>query len=133
MNISPGVALVCVALLALMRVNLKLFGFRRTLRLTYALAEWRSPPKPNDSLTTARRISRVIELVAPLVPGRILCLEQSLALLVMLRWSGVPANLRIGALVRPFVAHAWVESDGQPLNAEPEFLALFQPFPTLPQ
>lgn len=44
------------------------------------------------------------------------CLQKSAALVCLLRWHGVPANVVIGVNKLPFQAHAWVEAGGQVLN-----------------
>jgi hypothetical protein len=60
-------------------------------------------------------------------PGRARCLEQSLALYVLLRRRGVAAALRIGVQPYPFSAHAWVELNGVPLSERPEAIQQFVP------
>lgn len=45
-----------------------------------------------------------------------LCLQRSAVAACLLRDSGVPAQLVIGAQQMPFRAHAWVEVDGQVAN-----------------
>ena len=48
-----------------------------------------------------------------------LCLQRSAATACLLRRSGVPAMLVIGAQQAPFKAHAWVEADGRVVNDKP--------------
>ena len=74
-------------------------------------------------------MAQLLATAAAFYPRRALCLEQSLALFVLLRRSGVAAVLRIGVQPLPFYAHAWVEVDGQSLNEQQdriEQLATFQ-------
>ena len=48
-----------------------------------------------------------------------------------LRRAGAAAHLRFGVLPYPFMAHAWVERDGVPVNDSVEALKLYRPFPLL--
>jgi hypothetical protein len=132
-NSDIGVRLLSIVLLLIMRMHLRLFGFRRTMAVARKAANWTRAHDDADPVVTGKRIAKLVEQVATLLPGRMLCLEQSLTIFVLLRWVGLPATLRIGALVRPFVAHAWVEVGSVAINAEPEFLAWYQAFPELPR
>jgi len=75
----------------------------------------------------------MVERAAAVFPGRARCLEQSITLFTILRHAGIPADLRIGAQALPFTAHAWVELNGQALNADTEELSLLVSFPSLPE
>lgn len=46
------------------------------------------------------------------------CLERSMALYRLLLGSGLPAEHVIGVRLQPFLAHAWVECNGEPLLGE---------------
>ena len=70
-------------------------------------------------------------MAALFYPGRARCLEQSLALYVLLRRRGVPAELKLGVQPYPFNAHAWVELNGSPLNERLETVRQFVPLPGL--
>jgi Transglutaminase-like superfamily len=70
-----------------------------------------------------------VAVAAAFFPGRAVCLEQSLALYVLLRRRGVPAELRLGVQVYPFYAHAWVELNGQPVNEDRETVEKLRPLP----
>lgn len=48
-----------------------------------------------------------------------LCLQRSAATACLLKTSGVPAQMMIGAKQMPFRAHAWVEVNGQVVNDKP--------------
>ena len=48
-----------------------------------------------------------------------LCLQRSAVAAYLLKRSGVPAQLVIGAQQIPFRAHAWVEVDGLVVNDKP--------------
>lgn len=47
---------------------------------------------------------------------QVLCLQRSVATVILLRKRGIPAELVIGAQHMPFKAHAWVEVDGRVVN-----------------
>jgi transglutaminase-like putative cysteine protease len=70
-----------------------------------------------------------VAVAAAFFPGRAVCLEQSLALYLLLRGRGVPAELRLGVQVYPFYAHAWVELHGEPVNEDRETVEKFRMLP----
>jgi hypothetical protein len=78
---------------------------------------------------TAKRVV----MAAAFFPGRALCLEQSLTLWYLLRRSRIQATFRLGVQAYPFVAHAWVEHAGQPVNESPETLKPLVPLPNPPE
>jgi hypothetical protein len=49
----------------------------------------------------------------------VLCLQRSAATTCLLRKSGVPAQMVLGAQLVPFQAHAWVEVEGRVVNDKP--------------
>lgn len=102
----------CFLLVAATRLGLKCLGFRRTARAAVRLGALRRKRirdvAPGDC-------ARAVATAAAFFPGRAVCLEQALALYVVLRRRGFPAALRIGVQPRPFQAHAWIELDGRPL------------------
>jgi hypothetical protein len=55
-------------------------------------------------------------------PFRVNCLNRSLALLWFSHRAGIVTRLRLGVIPAPFVAHAWVEYDGGPVNDNEESL-----------
>lgn len=118
----------CFVVLALTRGLLKVAGFRRTIRWAGRLAGRRSlgPGARDDAERAARRVA----VAAAFFPGRAVCLEQSIALYVLLRRRAVPADLRLGVQPYPFKAHAWVEVDGQPVFENADELVKFVPFPS---
>ncbi len=71
---------------------------------------------PVDGLSEARRLASVVSRALSLLPGDTRCLMRSLVLTRLLARRGIPAMLVIGARPAPdFLAHAWVEHDGQPV------------------
>ena len=77
---------------------------------------------------TAERLGRISGAVARRWPGEALCLQRSLVLLWLLRRRRIDAELRVGVRRTEggLIAHAWVESDGKPLNDLPSFCAEFE-------
>jgi hypothetical protein len=74
-----------------------------------------SRPTPG-ALEEARRLGRAVARTMRLMPGDTRCLARSLVLTHLLARRGIPAKLVIGARATPeFLAHAWVEYDGQPV------------------
>lgn len=116
----------CGLLLIGVKFALTTAGFERTwrwLRLYAARATILDMVDP--ALVAA--IEHRVATAAALYPGRALCLEQSLALYYLLRHSGISAALRLGVQAYPFLAHAWIEHDGLPVNDLLEHISEFTP------
>lgn len=70
----------------------------------------------SDEVFEARRLGRAVSRLLRLLPGDTRCLARSLVLTRLLARRWIPARLVIGACADPeFLAHAWVECDGQPV------------------
>jgi hypothetical protein len=70
------------------------------------------------ALEESRRLGRAVARTLALMPGDTRCLVRSLVLTRLLARRGIPAKLVIGARTAPtFLAHAWVELDGDPVLA----------------
>lgn len=127
---APGV-LRCMLALLIVRLHLKARGFGRSVARARRLgARGADGAIAGDSL--AERTAHRVAVAGAFFPGRAVCLEQSLALYVLLRRRGVPAELRLGVVPSPFHAHAWVEVGGAPLNEDAETVAKFLPMPAAP-
>lgn len=48
------------------------------------------------------------------------CLQRSIATCILCRLRGSMPEWRTGYMVRPFVAHAWVECEGEPIGESPD-------------
>ena len=119
--IEGGVALIAIKLL------LVVIGFART----HSLLQWRVRHRAtttNPDAATLNTSARAVVAAAILIPGRIECLEQSLALWYLLRRRGVGAELTFGMTQYPFGAHAWVTYRGEPVNEDPEALRHYAAF-----
>jgi len=119
--IDGGVALIAIKLMLLV------IGFART----FALLQWRVRDLPTTAEPDAATLdasARSVVAAAILIPGRIECLEQSLALWYLLRRRGVGTELTFGMRQYPFGAHAWVTYRGEPLNEDREALRHYVAF-----
>jgi hypothetical protein len=118
----------CLAMLLLADLALHAGGLRLAVRFAHRLAG-RDPARSGTlnadmiAATTHR-----VATAASLYPRRALCLEQSLALHVLLGRRGIPTELKIGMHQLPFYAHAWVEHDGRPINERDEFVRTLATF-----
>ncbi|HZS58806.1 MAG TPA: lasso peptide biosynthesis B2 protein [Gemmatimonadaceae bacterium] len=102
-------------------------GFARTLRfLEWRIRDRAATIEPDPATLNAS--ARSVVAAAVLLPGRIECLEQSLALWYLLRRRGVGAELTFGMRQYPFGAHAWVTYRGEPLNEDREALRHYVAF-----
>lgn len=115
-----------LALITAIDATTRVFGLRRTLRWVRAAAN-ADAHGSGDVAACAGAVARA----AAFYPRRALCLEQSLALYILLRRRGVSAELRLGVQPRPFYAHAWVEVDGQPVNESLDLAHTFVAFTAL--
>jgi hypothetical protein len=103
--------------LTLIAPALRVFGFARVYA---ALARMTGQaPAPANPAPWVRRTRHLIQFLARHGPYRGNCLSRSLVLWGMLRRRGIDSDLRIGVRTDAarFQAHAWVEYQGQPLNA----------------
>jgi Transglutaminase-like superfamily len=75
-----------------------------------------APAQAAAQLEEARRLGWIVAHTLKLMPGDTRCLARSLVLTRLLARRGIPSKLVIGARATPeFLAHAWVECDGQPV------------------
>lgn len=111
---------------ALLKLALGLAGFGRTHRWIVQSSATAVDQDARDD-AFVRRAEYRVALAAALYPGHAACLERSLMLYWYLRRAGVPVAYRMGVQMYPFLAHAWVEHRGVPINDVPEHVALFRP------
>lgn len=57
---------------------------------------------------------------------RVMCLQRSAAMTLLLRRHGWHANLVIGVQIIPFKSHAWVEIEGSVINDKPYIPEIYQ-------
>lgn len=120
----------CTVLLGAADLSLKVLGLRRSVRLARRLAGRTADAAPAER-GEVMGIARTVATAAAFYPGRAQCLEQSLALFLLLRRRGIGADLRIGVQPFPFSAHAWVEHAGRPINEREDYVTRLAPFPSL--
>jgi hypothetical protein len=120
---SVGATLLRIALL---KAALAASGFARTWRWIQVDAQ-RTATVADTDPRLVTRAEYAVAMAAALYPGHAACLERSLMLYWYLRRAGVPAEYRMGVQMYPFLAHAWVEYEGVPINDVPEHVRLFRP------
>lgn len=120
----------CTVLLAAANLSLKTLGLRRSVRLARRLVK-RAPGGADADRGQVMEVARRVATAAAFYPGRAQCLEQSLALFLLLRRRGIGAELRIGVQPFPFTAHAWVEHEGRPVNEREDYVTRLAAFPSL--
>lgn len=121
----------CGMLVAASDLALRTLGLRRSVALARRLARRQRFEKTGWDRPLVLETARRVATAAAFYPGRAQCLEQSLALFVLLRRRGIAADLKIGVKPFPFTAHAWVEHEGHAVNEVDDFVANLAPFPTL--
>jgi hypothetical protein len=70
-----------------------------------------------------------VSVAGALLPGRYRCLEQALALHILLRRRGVKTRVRLGVQPYGFSAHAWVELGSVALGEGDNTMDHIVPFP----
>lgn len=116
--------LYCLLHLVYMQVATRLVGERRLIESVHRL-DWQRAGCPGELDKVVRATSRAIALC----PWPVGCFPRSLSAAAVLRRLGYSARVRIGVVAYPFLAHAWVEVEGVPLNERPEGLSKFEVFP----
>jgi len=117
--------------LGVVSVLLHLLKLRRTRRLlTYLIPKKPSYPTGLDqAMAYAQRIRKLAWKAGRHLPLDISCLRQSLLIWWFLRRRGLAAELRIGVNNQEkFLAHAWVELEGQLVNESPGVTERYRPF-----
>ena len=118
----------CALMIFAVKTALKAYGFGRTLRWIRRRIEG-VPMLEEVHVDAVTATEFAVAMAGALYPGRALCLEQSLVLYYLLCRGGVPVELRLGVQPHPFLAHAWVQYQGQPINDVPEHVKRFAPLP----
>ena len=84
----------------------------------YSLHETSGVPPSN--------VCRAVDLACVFYFKQVLCLQRSAVTTILLRRNGWEAEMVIGAQVRPFKSHAWVELGRSVVNDKPYMLELYQ-------
>lgn len=99
-----------LAYLCLARLAVPLVPFRW-------ITGWMSKPVGTTRAVDPHRIVRAVERAARAMPGRTVCIHRGIALQRMLRRRGHASQFAYGlsSSVERFVAHVWIEMDGERL------------------
>jgi len=126
---QPAVSLVVQSAVALLatKLALKTIGFPRTLRLIDRRVPAVRPFDAARQRALSHAFAAAVPIAAAFLPGRMRCLEQSLALQYLLRRQGVESTFVLGVTPFRFEAHAWVECAGEPLNESGELIRKLLP------
>jgi Transglutaminase-like superfamily len=117
----------CLLRVTIVRWALKVAGYDRTRqRIERRIARVAVVGDGDPRVVAA--IEYAVAMGAALFPGRAQCLERSLVLYDYLRSRGIAAEMRLGIQRYPFMAHAWVEYRGEPINDVPEHVRIFTAF-----
>ena len=92
------------------------FLARRNFAGLYDLVQRQRTRAPRHTKLTTEQLCHAIDLACVWYWKQVLCLQRSAAAVSLLRSYGVEAQLVLGAQLRPFQAHAWVEVDGRVVN-----------------
>lgn len=95
------------AVLSLSRLSTTLFGIDRTVRMFQWLGERTKVKSRAGGVTTQAIAARALRGLNVL-PMRIECLDQAIAVWFSLNRHGHSASLRIGMRLSPLSGHAWV-------------------------
>lgn len=91
---------------------------------THSIPVTRSPLLVRTAELAA--MHRQVAYAVALSPFRIMCLARSVVLVRLLRRLGHNATVRLGVVCFPFLAHAWAEVDGEPVNELPDALLRYR-------
>ncbi len=82
--------------------------------------------RKSQPLVADDALSHAVDLACVFYPKRVLCLQRSAALAILLRRNGRASEMVIGAQLLPFLSHAWVEVGGFVINDKPYVTSMFQ-------
>lgn len=118
----------CALLITHVKLRLARQGYERTLNWVRRKVE-QIPATAGVTLEAVRTVEYRVAMAGALYPGRALCLEQSLALYYLLRRQRAAVKYCTGVQPYPFLAHAWVEYHGEPINDVLEHVRCFARLP----
>lgn len=93
-----------------------LFGFGKEFCKIFELVRSWKVSQTAAATDTCELVCRGVNHACVWYPKRVLCLQRSAVTTCLLRESGVPAKMVVGAQKFPFKAHAWTEVNGHPVN-----------------
>jgi ABC-type spermidine/putrescine transport system permease subunit I len=117
--------------LPLLWISLRCLGL---VKLLACLDKFRKEALAPTTRHDMRAMAESVRAAATVSPFPTSCLTRSLLLRVLLHRRGVAAELRIGVRFAKGAldAHAWLEVDGVPINAQLDVSLHYAPFATLP-
>ena len=89
---------------------------RNFARMHRVVTEWRVTPVGLSRRLDAERVCKAVNYACVWYPKQVLCLQRSVVTTCLIRDSGIPATMVMGAQTLPFKAHAWTEVNGQAVN-----------------
>jgi hypothetical protein len=93
-------------------------------RIYKMVNRWRVAHRTPDDDTIVR-VCRAVNYACIWYPKQVLCLQCAFVTAYLLRKTGVPAHMVLGAQKLPFKAHAWVEVDGRAINERSNVQAIY--------
>lgn len=110
----------CVVGLASLHAALAVLGYQRTRKLVEYCSQHPQPRAATaQEITDAKALAQLAAIASHHGAVEATCLRRSLLLLGWLRRSGLRPRLQLGVKEHagPFLAHAWIELEGQRLLA----------------
>lgn len=112
-----------VLLLPLVALAIKIFGITKTADTMFVENPQLEPMNKDeriDQFVRAKRILQAMRSASIFGSRKGKCLPKSMTLHWVLQRQGISSDFKIGVRAQPkFLAHAWVEHQGIPLNASP--------------
>ena len=108
--------------LPVIRLGLRLVGFRRMQRLLVKLGGEQSRPLDLSQVATGQRIGQMVNLAAGQQVWQATCVARSLLTWRLLKQRGIDSVVIFGVSITGsiFPAHAWVEVLGTVVNDAPD-------------
>lgn len=126
-RLLPVAAVALVVVLSVGMVGRARFRMARLTRLLTWAARWGLGPATTER---TRQAVHAVRRVGLLAPGRVACLEESAAVVLMLAASRRRVTWCHGIAADPIRLHSWVESGGHPV-AEPKSTQRYTPLRTI--
>ncbi|WP_222598612.1 lasso peptide biosynthesis B2 protein [Lentzea tibetensis] len=128
-----GAFLIAGFALVLTLVALRVGQRRTRMARILRLLSWVSKrPAQLATVDHADEVLNAVRWVALFVPSRVACLEESVAAVLALSFSGRQATWCHGVAADPIRFHCWVDVNGQPV-AEPSSTLRYTPLKTVPE
>ena len=127
---DQGLLVTSMIVVTWFKLALQVLPFRTLHRISVSHRLPNNPLKATNRRVAKRRIMWAVEIASRRIPGGATCLTRALAALLMLRWHGYTANLRIGVMKSgesEVQAHAWIESDQEILAEDLLAISRFTP------